>query len=354
MAIVISKDEVREPLFCVVPLYNPWRFKSRYKHVTRALKHFHDSGAVIILVEIAFNRREFVFADSGLDDTLAECNIHGEGKFKHKYIGLRTKDELWLKEAAINIGVQHLPYDWQQVAWLDGDIHFAHPSWVGQTIQKLQHVKFCQMFSLAHDLDPTYAVMPSSHPHAYGLSWMEAYRRGDLPVGPQKKAGAYAGGIWPGLAWSTTREAWDQVGGLMDFAIWGGSDYTTAFALLELTEKDGMMHSGLHSNYKKLVNEWADRCKRYIRKNVGNIDGSVFHHFHGSKVDRGYGEKHRLLAKIGFDPLRHLKRDSQGLWQLHDDGSDAYVHLRDAMRAIAKMRNEDSTEVYSKTRGFGH
>ena len=34
---------------------------------------------------------------------MANCSIHGE--FKHKHIGLRTMDELWLKENAINIGV---------------------------------------------------------------------------------------------------------------------------------------------------------------------------------------------------------------------------------------------------------
>ena len=66
----LVKDKVTEPLYAVVPYFNPWRWKSREKHTQRALKHFHDSGAVIILVEIGFNRREHVFADSGLDGSL--------------------------------------------------------------------------------------------------------------------------------------------------------------------------------------------------------------------------------------------------------------------------------------------
>ena len=53
--IVIAKDQVREPLYAVVPYFNPWRHKSRVKHTERALKHFHDSGAVIILVEVGAN-----------------------------------------------------------------------------------------------------------------------------------------------------------------------------------------------------------------------------------------------------------------------------------------------------------
>jgi len=109
MSIVIAKDAVREPLYAIVPVFNPWRYKSRYKHTARALKHFHDSGVVIVLVEAAFNRREHVFADSGLDGALAECNVLGDRHFKHKYLALRTKDELWLKENLINLGVAMLP-----------------------------------------------------------------------------------------------------------------------------------------------------------------------------------------------------------------------------------------------------
>ena len=54
----VVPDKVREPLYAVLPYFNPWRWKSREKHTIRALKHFHDSGAVIVLVEAAFNRRE--------------------------------------------------------------------------------------------------------------------------------------------------------------------------------------------------------------------------------------------------------------------------------------------------------
>ena len=75
------------------------------------------------------------------------------------------------------------------------------------------------------------------------------------------------------------------------------------------------------------------------------MEGSILHSWHGRKTERGYNAKHALLAKIGFDPPRHLKRDVQGLWQLHDDQSIAYIQLRDTMRKIAKERNEDSIDL---------
>ncbi len=382
MPVTIARDVVREPLYAIVPYFNPWRWKSRVKHTERALKHFHDSGATIVLVECGFNRRELVFADGGLDGTLASCSLGGTSR--HKYIGLHTKDELWLKENLINVGIQSLPHNWQQVCWLDSDVHFVRPNWVGECIHQLQHYSFLQMFSQARDLSPDYEMLPEDYPHANGVSFLKSWKDGDLTenlafrrkpsavkndVNTQIQTditnlqgdvtklsadlsklvtdleGDYYGArrVFPGLAWAATREAIDRVGGLQDFAIWGGGDWSMAHALIG--RKQGMYHTGLHPHYKTLCDEWFDRCERYIRRNVGTMQGTVFHSWHGKKTERGYGDKHRILAEIKFDPLRHLKRDSQNLWQLHDDGSDQFIQLRDSFRKIAKERNEDSIDV---------
>jgi hypothetical protein len=376
--LLIAKDRVLEPLYVIVPVFNPWRWKSRWKHTVRALKHFHDSGAVIVLVEIAFNRREFVFQDLGLDGLAAECGIIADGRFKHRWIGLRSKEELWLKEAAINAGVTHLPHDWQQVAWLDSDVQFARPNWVGECIQKLQHYAFLQMFSHARDLGPNYEMLADDHPHANGRGFIDAFQSGALdklvkarvdaanrtpsgkstsrPPGVECKCKGhcecvcepdygygYPPRVFPGLAWAARREAWDAVGGLLDIAIWGGGDWHMAHALIEKTE--GMMRNDLHRDYKKQVMQWYYRCHTHIRQNVGVMEGTILHNWHGRKTDRGYNAKHHILAQCGFDPLRHLKRDSQGLWQLHDDRSTAFVKIRDMMRQVARERNEDGTEV---------
>lgn len=370
----VVKDAVREPLYAIVPYFNPWRWKSKEKHLLRALKHFHEAGVIIILVEAAFNRREFTFdehdqfdfAKSGLDGTPANCGIMGN-EFRHKYIGLRTKDELWLKENLINIGVSSLPHDWQQVCWLDGDVQFLRPNWAGAAIHKLQHYSFLQMFSHARDLGPSYEMLPEDYPHANGVSFIKAFQEGTLEnkcncnchktriaggirleckecsCAPNLRGYPYPPRVWPGLAWASTKEAWEDVGGLLDFAIWGGGDWHMAHALIEKTE--GMMRNDLHRNYQKMVMQWYHRCRTHVRQNVGVLEGSIIHNWHGRKTERGYNTKHALLATVGFDPLRHLKKDYQGLYQLHDDRSTAYVQLRDLLRVIAKERNEDSIDT---------
>ena len=390
----VVKDAVREPLYAIVPYFNPWRWKSREKHTTRALKHFMDAGCVVYLVEAGFNRRELVFADAGLHDAPADCGVLGtDSRFRHQYIGLHTKDELWLKECLINRGIQNLPHDWQQVCWLDADVHFVRPNWVGECIHKLQHFAFLQMFSHARDVGPNYEMLPENYPHANGPGWVEAWNQGQilsdlerLDQDAQAMQAAVSSGranqvrsdlsqiaadvqrlqqdvnpyygvpgvprVFPGLAWAATRPAIEHVGGLLDFAIWGGGDWHMAHALIEKTE--GMMRNDLHRNYKKMLMQWYHRCRTHIRRNVGVMDGTILHMWHGVKTQRGYNAKHSLLSKIGFDPLRHLKRDHQGLWQLHDDRSTAFVQLREMMRKIALERDEDGTYTGLRNWNQGH
>jgi hypothetical protein len=337
----VVPDKVHEPLYAIVPYHNPWRWKSREKHTIRAIKHFVDSGAVVVLVETAFNRRDFAFENSGLADTPTNCGVLGnDPRFRHMWIGLRGSSELWLKENMINLAAARLPSDWQQLCWLDSDVHFVRPNWVGECIHKLQHYSFLQMFSHARDLGPNYEMLPEDYPHAAGTGFVQAFHAGALGAAETYQ---YPPRVWPGLAWAATRQAFDSVGGLLDFAIWGGGDWHMAHALVEKTE--GMMRTDLHKNYQKMVMQWFHRCRTQIRQNVGVMEGSILHSWHGRKTDRGYNAKHALLARVGFDPLRHLKKDYQGLYQLHDDRSPAFVQLRDLMRKIAKERNEDGTEI---------
>jgi hypothetical protein len=370
--ILIGGDRVHEPLYAIVPYFNPWRWKSREKHTQRALKHFHDSGATVIFVEASFNRRDAVFADCGLDGAATHCPVVGaDSRFRHRYLHVATKSELWLKECLINYGVIHgVPADGQNLCWLDSDITFLRPDWVGECIQKLQHggthdMTFLQMFSQARDLAPNYEMLPNGYKHSSGPSFMANYYEKTLSpevLADLKKIGSdlqqlqtdfakleedvadtYPPPVWPGLAWACTRNAWDAVGGLFDVAIWGGGDYDMAHAL---TEQAGRrIHKGVHPNYRQMLLAWEDRCRRYIRRNVLVMEGVVFHSWHGRKTDRLYIEKRKLMQKVKFDPIAHLKRDAQGMWQLHDDGSEQFIHFRDMMRKIATIRNEDSIDL---------
>lgn len=365
-----TPDKVNEPLYAIVPLTNFWRSKARWKNFLRAIEHFQQSGATVIVIEAALHEREHavdlfmphrVLADApAIDSELAPNCCHDDPyRGQHRYIRVRAKEDhgIWLKENLINIAVGYLPSDWKYVCWLDGDLLFARPNWVGETIHMLQQYKMLQMFSQAQDVGPDYAI------HNCGMN-RPGFIYGYLQEGqtdftgqlshcskrPMRdrdtnETGYYygkAGWGWSGLAWACRREAWDAFGGLPDFGIHGGMDWHTAFALVGQVKLS--IHSKIHPNYLKKLLLWQELCDRHIRRSISYVSGTVLHYWHGQKINRKYADRHALLAETQFDPDRDLVYDSQGLLHLEDDGSERILKLRDGLKRYAITRNEDSIE----------
>jgi hypothetical protein len=231
----------------------------------------------------------------------------------------------------VNLGISRLPKDWQYVAWVDADITFARPDWVAETIHKLQHHHVVQMFSVAQDLDPNY--VPFNRRPGFIYHYLET---GNY-LG-QKGRGLYPSNSHPGYAWAANRQALDDLGGLIDFAILGAGDHHMSTGLI------GRIHhscpEGLkNTNYDKMLQMWGERAKR-LNLDVGYVDGLVNHQWHGKKRDRRYHDRWQVLIRNNYDPAFDIMKDWQGLWQL--EGSKPM--LRDGIRNYFQARNEDSID----------
>ena len=340
-------DKILDPLYVITPIYNPIRFRSRWKLYERFRKHIEESGALLYTIEAAFGERHHSLTEISSHKVQGQCPVLKEEndancvhddprRGGHRYIRVRTYDELWLKENLINVAIQRLPSDAKYVAWIDADVMFLRPDWVAETIHQLQHYKFLQMFSYAQDLGPNYEVI--SKRESFMFNYLEG---GVLPTGYYS---AYQkGGAWSGLAWACRKEAFDEVGGLIDFAIHGGADWSMAFALVG--QVDLSMRHDLHPHYTQAMKRWETLCNRHIRRNVGCMSGTVSHFWHGRKKNRRYSDRHKLLSMTQFDPLNDLKKDWQGIFQLEDDGSERFLLLRDGLRKYARDRLEDGNEL---------
>jgi hypothetical protein len=340
----LTPDPVHEPLHLVVPIMNQKRFKTRWKLARRFFDYAAKSGAILTIVEVAYGERKHALADVigtvGVDR--GAVLPAGAG---HQYIALRSKDELWLKESILNAGVQRLPADWKYVAFVDADVQFARPNWVGETIHKLQHHPVVQMFSEALDLGPKFTKARGAE---LQRSFVDCYRLG-LPTRKEQlatKATYYGGatGIWhPGYAWAWRRDAFDAVGGLIDIAICGAADWHMANALIG--NVDDTLSPGMSEDFVKAMHEWQLRAETHIRRNVGCVDTLLMHYWHGRKSDRGYTTRGAILTEQPepYSQLLDLKRDWQGLWQLVDRGDLRSIRLRDRLMAYFVSRDEDGT-----------
>ncbi|PPQ39535.1 hypothetical protein [Rhodopila globiformis] len=308
---------VDAPLYVVTPIINPSRYRSRYALYRDFAQYITDAGAVLYTVEAAFGDRDFEITDA--DDP--------------RHIRVRTSHEMWHKENLINIGVARLPADWKYLAWVDADVRFARPDIVEETIHQLQHFSVVQMFAQATDLGPRHE--PIGAFDGFVAQWMRCGARVPTAMRPY--------GVWhPGYAWACRRDAWDQLGGLIDFGIVGSADTYMARGLI------GDMESCLTADivrecptYAAWCLEWQNRAETYIRRNIGYVDGLLLHYFHGSKARRGYERRSDILSQNRFDPTTDLRRDWQGVWQL----TDRKIPLRDQLRAYFRSRDEDNVAI---------
>ena len=295
-------------LHVITCISNPVRYSTRYNLYKTFAKQMADAGVDLYTVEMAFGDRDHVVTD-------ANNPFH---------IQVRSKHETWAKEAMLNIALRFLPNDWEYVAWIDADVMFVRPDWVNETIEQLQHYDFVQLFSHAQDVGPRFEPMKIHtgfmHDYYHGTQVMEL---------------DYMSPGHPGYAWAATRGALDAVGGFIDHGILGSGDRHMADAMIG--KVDLGYHPDIHTNYKALCLAWQKRCLTYSNMNVGYMSGTINHYFHGSKNNRQYTSRWKLLVDHQYDPMTDVVRDTQGLWTLDHTRRE----LRDDIRRYFRARHED-------------
>lgn len=331
-------------LYIVTCVSNPARYKSRYNLYRKFAEHITQLGGKLYTVELATGDRPFEVTQA--DDPTD--------------IQLRTRGELWHKENMLNIAISRLPSDWKYVAWVDADITFQRSDILVETVQQLQHYDFVQMFSTALDLGP--APLNNVIGVNYGFGYCYAHRfdpeleipaldiDGKLNSKRMTATPKYNGYtlehkkqiFWhPGFCHAVRRDALDAVGGLFDMGILGAGDHHMMLSLVGRGLE--AIPSGASDDYKAQVQRWQGEAERHIKRNIGYVPGIITHNYHGSKADRKYWDRWKILVDNDFRPTRDLKRDSQGLWQLVNNGDNRLISLRDQIRTYFRQRNEDAT-----------
>lgn len=320
-------------LYVVTAISNPCRYVTRYNLYRAFEKRCKDAGAILYTVEMAYGDRPFEITESD----------------NPQHIQVRCSDELWHKENLLNLGISRMPPEAQYIAWIDADIEFCRPDWAQETLHQLQHYNVVQMFSHAIDVGPDFQPLNES------ISWTESVKRGMCFKNVNEEQRCVSSVVYPskhkkvrglwhsGLAWAARRSALDGVGGLIDFAILGSADRNMAAGFYGFID-DTLCHS-FSPEYKFLMKKWQERAERHVRRNVGQVNGTVLHFWHGAKANRKYTERWKILSKYQFNPLTDIKKDSQGLWILEDHHDVRSIKLKNELREYFRQRNEDSIDL---------
>jgi hypothetical protein len=104
---------------------------------------------------------------------------------------------------------------------------------------------------------------------------------------------------------------------------------------------DYSIHGKVHENYKKIARAWQEKAKKVINGDIGFVEGTIAHFWHGSKKNRKYQERWQILIDNDFDPEVDIVKDANGLWKLAGNKPK----LRDDLRKYFSQRNEDGIDI---------
>jgi hypothetical protein len=307
-----NKPEDDQNLYVVLPYFNYCGYESRKRLFLDFVERIKDQKGVRLVIAEA---RESTKETFDLPRDL-------EGVFLH--VRVATKSRIWIKECLVNVAVRKLPRDWATLAWIDADLTFLNPTWVGDTIERLKSHDVVQLFQNCVNLGPVGEI------GKIDTSFMYMHEKSGKPY---HKAAKY--GFWhPGYAWACSRKAFEQMGGLVDWAILGSGDRHMALALIGLVQYS---HPGnIHGEYSQMLRAFQERCKG-LRSTY--VPGTIVHHFHGNLADRKYQERWTLLTRSGdeYDPSEDIARTAHGVVQLTTKG----LRLQDRFSDYFLGRNED-------------
>ena len=214
-----------------------------------------------------------------------------------RHLKFPTLNRIWLKENLINVAIGQLPADWKYVAWIDADLTFLNANWITDTIKALGKADVVQMWQTAVNFGPNCEALKIDKSFAY------MFKASGTPWVPNDKYG-----FWhPGYAWACTKQAWNQMDGLIDWAILGSGDrhMAMAWAGRALQSAPG----NIHPNYKALLEEYQKMCQGL---RISWVPGTILHHWHGSLENRRYRERWEILTKNNFDPFKDIRMTDEG------------------------------------------
>lgn len=319
---------ISAPLHVIAVISNPMRYESRYRLYRAFEKMVADSGAILTTVELA----------------LRDSHFHVTDHHNPRHVQLRSPSILWHKENMINLGIRHLPADWEYLAWIDADVAFGRPDWAAETVHLLQTYDVIQMWTHSVDLGP--AGQPIANCTSLVTNWLEneailqPWDRGKNKPLVRPGFTLNSGGLLhTGYAWAARRSTLAELGGLGEIGILGSGDRHMAYAFLGEVERS--FPAGIHPTYKQYWREWQVRADAAVAQNVGVMAGTLYHNWHGAKAHRRYQDRWQILVNHQYDWTKDIKHDVQGIltWTHHNR------KLERDVRNYFAVRNEDSTDL---------
>lgn len=238
---------------------------------------------------------------------------------------VRTNSFMFHKENLCKILESNIPCRYTKLAFLDADVYFRDKTWYDKTSTLLNTHDVVQPFERAHWLDLTYkktmltrrTVLLNTKPQ-----WDFAYH--------------------PGFAWCFKRKWFQQIG-FFEYAVSGSGDTLSTAAWLQ---------KSFPQNFQSLPSPLVDKYTLYKLVATPKItylkDLDLYHLFHGSRQNRQYVDRHKILdIKEDIEDL--LQRNKDGVFEWKDGSKWNPLYIQYFKKREDDGLSEESIEIKPKT-----
>lgn len=208
----------------------------------------------------------------------------------HDAYTVYAKSIMFHKENLCRILETKIPKQYTKLAFLDSDIYFEDKDWYKKVSILLDTHDVVQPFSVCNWMDLTYKKILLS-------------RRTVLEMQSEKWDYTYH----PGFAWCMRRD-WYKKTGFFDLAVSGSGDTLSCIHWLNKT-----IPVKFQSLPPALKTAYAEYCKK-PRPHITNLPGTINHLYHGSKENRQYVDRHKLLH-IESEITTQLYKNPYGVYE---------------------------------------
>ena len=279
-----NNNPIEDKLNVIIVISNPCLYAKRYILLKEFVKRIEEEEEFVnlFIVEMIYEEQKFIITD----------------KKNKNHLQLKTDIPIWHKENMVNLAVKYLlPSNYKAFAWIDADIEFENNSWALDTLKILNGCKdVVQLFSHCIDMSNDHTNMSIFNSFGYSFN-------------KNKKFTTMGLDYWhPGYAWAITRKAYEKIGGLYDKGVLGSGDNIMALSFINRCKSMNNINYGDDYN-----NSMLDYQVMSHKLRLGYVPGVIRHHYHGSKKNRNYTERWKILMKHKFSPIEHLTYDSQGI-----------------------------------------
>lgn len=303
-----NNEPIENKLNVIIVISNPCLYAKRYILAKEFIRRMEDEEHVnLYIVELVYGDQKFILTS----------------KNNKNHLQLKTTTPLWHKENMINLGVKYLlPKDYKAFAWIDADVEFDSSTWALDTLKILNGYKdVVQLFSHCIDMNKIGETMNVFSSFGYNFE-------------KNKKYSAKGFNYWhPGYAWAITRKAYEKIGGLYEKSILGSGDNIMALSLINKCDK--MTNVKYSPDFN---GDMFNYQKKMQNLRLGYVPGIIHHHYHGSKVNRRYVERTKVLIDHQFSPLTQIDYDSVGVIIPNDGFS---LEFKNDIMSYFKERKED-------------